>query len=415
MIYKKIRQSIVILFAVALIFTFTSCGDKSNSGTEEETVLDGQQEQQEAQPKDQTDPQDNTPGDAAFLLDEYEKCVNDDDWDNFLELFSKDEREEVERLNAWYEGPHYLGRVSISDPIKIDNDVALEQMWFLDGLVENHDAVETYLAEVDYSLPDIDEEKLAEGDYNWIGLPFDYPKSRYLAFIMVEDGDEWKIDSIQKPAVLSPLVEKGILPYEETRDGELNALDLQLFEEMFSGIVYSKDEEGLEKDLSEVNGFFRSFYSEPKEIDLEEFIRYFGIRSWLTENSDSEELEEIGRLYKEKTGGDLADQLVFTPAVKYNKSDVDKVLMKYADITSDDLDQGSFSDLLYSEKYEAFYNFTSDFGPGMFSPDEGYVDDGKYTFIEHNNYDREKGEYYDIQTVFKRVGDDYKILSRMKG
>ncbi|MBQ1629947.1 MAG: hypothetical protein II099_00730, partial [Firmicutes bacterium] len=71
-----------------------------------------------------------------------------------------------------------------------------------------------------------------------------------------------------------------------------------------------------------------------------------------------------------------------------------------------------YDQLLYSEKYQAYYNFTSDFGPGQFNPDEGYAEDGVYTFVERNVTGSGAEGYYDVRTVFIREGDRYKIVSR---
>ena len=84
--------------------------------------------------------------------------------------------------------------------------------------------------------------------------------------------------------------------------------------------------------------------------------------------------------------------------------------MKYAGVTSDDLRLNVSDDFYYLEDYDAFYNFTTDFGPGTFEPDEGYVDGDTYTFIEYKNqYDLEK-----VKVIFLRDGDDYRIQSREK-
>ena len=52
------------------------------------------------------------------------------------------------------------------------------------------------------------------------------------------------------------------------------------------------------------------------------------------------------------------------PTRKYLKEDVSEVLLKYANITADDI--VNTDDVLYLEEYDAYYNFTSDYGPGIF-------------------------------------------------
>ena len=385
MLEQLSKRALTCALIIALLLLFTSCNYTENGGNEAQTGMSGE---------------------ASFLLEEYKKCVNNGDLYGLLDLFTDKAREVIENQNMDYSGTHTFGSVEISDIMQIDNDVSLKLNWMADGFADGCDAVETYLAEVDYQI-------LSHNtNPERIGLPFTETKDRYLVFTAIKDGETWKIYSITLPDNLTQSVEAGVLPYEETREGRLSTLDLQLFEEEFAPISYTIPGVEDSETFSDVNGFFRSFYNKPEEIDLEEFMRYFGRQNWVNENDNKEEFEEIARLYKEKTGSDLAEQLVFAPPIKYNKADVDEVLMKYAGITSDDLIKKDYDQLLYSEKYQAYYNFTSDFGPGQFNPDEGYAEDGVYTFVERNVTGSGAEGYYDVRTVFIREGDRYKIVSR---
>lgn len=386
MIRRIIQLVLLAVITAGLTILLASCGDNdyNNRDSSNETV-----------------------GEAAFLMEEYEKYVNDNDWNSLLYLFQNQQREEMERLSSNNVGPHSLGNVDFGDYIAVDNVISRELHWVSDSDFQNHDAIETYLVEVNYIAP------LDADDLEWIGLPFGQTKDRYLAFIAAKDDNVWRFLRIIKPKNLTEAVEKELLTYERTEKGDLNTLDLQLFEEIFPPLAYNKELGEEDGDFSDTNGFFRSFYSEAKGIDLEEFMRYFGRKKWINEETNKEELEEIARLYKEKTGRALDDQLIFAPPIKYSKSNVDEVLMEYAGITSDDLDQTGFESLLYSSKYEAYYNFTSDFDPGTFSPDEGYIEGDTYTFFEHIVNDSEEG-FYDVRTIIKRRGDSYIIVSREK-
>lgn len=61
------------------------------------------------------------------------------------------------------------------------------------------------------------------------------------------------------------------------------------------------------------------------------------------------------------------------PVHKYSRADVDAYLEEHAGITTADLTAfpDSTADLLYLPEYDAFYNFTSDAGPGMFICETG--------------------------------------------
>ena len=58
-----------------------------------------------------------------------------------------------------------------------------------------------------------------------------------------------------------------------------------------------------------------------------------------------------------------------TPTRRYPRAAVDATLQKYAGITTADLT--NTEGVLYLPEYDAYYNFTSDWGPGMFQPDGG--------------------------------------------
>ena len=61
------------------------------------------------------------------------------------------------------------------------------------------------------------------------------------------------------------------------------------------------------------------------------------------------------------------------PIHRYSRADVDAYLEEHAGITTADLTTFpvSSADLLYLPEYDAFYNFTSDAGPGVFICEAG--------------------------------------------
>lgn len=77
------------------------------------------------------------------------------------------------------------------------------------------------------------------------------------------------------------------------------------------------------------------------------------------------------------------------------------VLKENAGITTADLDT---SDVAYLANYDAFYNYTSDFGPGMFTCTRGEVDGDIVRLYE----EFETGT--DMLTL-KKVGNNYQIVA----
>lgn len=127
-----------------------------------------------------------------------------------------------------------------------------------------------------------------------------------------------------------------------------------------------EDAETGEIRTSEVSCFFTCYYDKPEEISLSNFLQYFPNGSIL-ENSDEAEFAKLREL-----PGFPFNNEEYTPTVgnipvpthKYLKEDVSEILLKYANITADDI--VNTDDVLYLEEYDAYYNFTSDYGPGIF-------------------------------------------------
>lgn len=145
-----------------------------------------------------------------------------------------------------------------------------------------------------------------------------------------------------------PLTEEQI-----ARANEAFTSEMAVFEEgRTTAIVYS----------TEISCFFTSFYSDPSQIDLREFLLYCPIDTIL-EDSDAEEFQAVMAADGNAHGGVLPSDYV-VPVHRYRKADVSALLKKYADITVDEL--ANTENALYLEEYDSFYNFTSDFGPGYF-------------------------------------------------
>ncbi len=128
---------------------------------------------------------------------------------------------------------------------------------------------------------------------------------------------------------------------------------------------------------SSVNGFFRSDWSDPRNLDLGEFLYYFGwpeefhlmdATFYHEEDPSQEELADVYQAVQERSGEEDTAWLDALPCHKIPAFVVDYVLEKYAGITLDDMSKDWRSQLLYLEKYDSFYTFTSDFGPGEFYP-----------------------------------------------
>ena len=186
---------------------------------------------------------------------------------------------------------------------------------------------------------------------------------------------------------------------EEVSDPDskpLSAEELSWFNETFYPIVY--DKQGNPISVNPVSGFFSSYYDDVRNMDFEEFMRYFPEDGSFASDAEFEALKivEAWPFDWVETRDDMP-----VPIHKYQARIVDMVLKEYAGITTADLNT---SDVAYLADYDAFYNYTSDFGPGMFTCTRGEVDGDIVRLYE----EFETGT--DMLTL-RKVGDNYMIVA----
>lgn len=147
----------------------------------------------------------------------------------------------------------------------------------------------------------------------------------------------------------------------------LTAEEMDYFQEYTKATWTEYDAEwgGYHSDSTEISCFFTSHYDDVWELNFEEFMRYFPGDADDPAHTTDLELEALksveGWPFTEVESHDKMP----VPIHKYPRSRVDAVLMKYAGITTAELDT---TGVTYLEEYDAFYTYTSDFGPGVFTP-----------------------------------------------
>lgn len=117
-------------------------------------------------------------------------------------------------------------------------------------------------------------------------------------------------------------------------------------------------------------------YAAPADIDLSAFLAYCFVTE---ETGMGQEPEPVGQAefeaLKRQTDW-LRDtgtpEEMTVPIHRYPRAEVDAFLEKYTGITTADLTASwTWGRLVYVPEYDAYYNFTSDFGPGWFACEEG--------------------------------------------
>lgn len=173
--------------------------------------------------------------------------------------------------------------------------------------------------------------------------------------------------------------------------GENRALtqsELQQINEAFTPII----PDGNDPEKSQINPmafFFMSYYEEPEEMELDSFLRYFYNETLSDEKEeDQKEYEEIKTLpnfpFNEESMKDIP-----VPIKRIDANQVDAILKKYMNRSLVDMKRRN--DVIYSEKYHAFYSYSSDFGIGTFQCNYGTIEgdrvilEGKHAILTLHN------------------------------
>lgn len=138
----------------------------------------------------------------------------------------------------------------------------------------------------------------------------------------------------------------------------LTAEEPAWFNDWFEPIV--QDKQGNDTGVNVRCCFFTSYYDDVTELNFEEFMRYFPGDGSQTSEAEFEALRGVDG-WPFANVNSLDEMPV--PVHKYPKRLVNLILGEYAGISTEDLDTSSAT---YLPEYDAYYNYTSDFGPGMF-------------------------------------------------
>ena len=165
-------------------------------------------------------------------------------------------------------------------------------------------------------------------------------------------------------------IEQAMEDYADRNPRRLTPEEISQANEAFASTVY--DEEKDEMFVTAVAAFFTSDYEDVTELDFAEFLRYFPV----TAEAAEEEFQLLRQKYGEEF--DFFEQETLqnmpVPVHRYAARDIDAVTRRYANIPYQEiLDRES---VYYLEETDSYYNFTSDFGPGMFHCIDGFVYDG---------------------------------------
>ncbi|MBE6945989.1 MAG: M56 family metallopeptidase, partial [Ruminococcaceae bacterium] len=135
----------------------------------------------------------------------------------------------------------------------------------------------------------------------------------------------------------------------------LSGEQLHQVKQAFTSETFSRNEDRISIRATTASCFFTSYYNRPEEINLSDFLRHcpLGVRVTGQERDAAMAATGYGAIEQACT--------------KFEKSQVDELLMSVMGITSDNLAmEGRGIPLVYLEEYDSYYNFISNYGPGFF-------------------------------------------------
>ena len=161
-----------------------------------------------------------------------------------------------------------------------------------------------------------------------------------------------------EPAQQEPL--KTAMPLTQEQIDEVNAV--------FADYEFSTDET---LGHFAVNGFFTSTYDDVRDLNLNNFLAYFGECG--EEDISEEEFAQLNAKWEFRV--DSVEDFPL-PIHRYPASAVEDVLKRFAGIGLADLTdmQTPFSGYTYLEDTDAFYTTTSDYNPGYFRCTSGEIE-----------------------------------------
>lgn len=200
----------------------------------------------------------------------------------------------------------------------------------------------------------------------------------------------------------SPVPSPSPSPTPSQQVQELTQEEIERYQEAFGPIQTLADGS---TTSSYISCFFTSYYERPQELNLERFLRYFPNLNNVTVETNNSELQSLMAHPLCPFGS--YSSFANVPTHRYTREEVDQVLEQYAGITSADLTGVGADQLIYLEEYDAWYNFTSDFGPGFFSCDYGTRNGNRVTLYSTPHGENDSRSVLELE----ETEDGFRILS----
>lgn len=192
-----------------------------------------------------------------------------------------------------------------------------------------------------------------------------------------------------------------------------NATDGELSEDIIAEVnhVFKPDVAFGNSVCSNPNGLhciIRSTFESPEEMRLGSFLRHFPFRDELSDE-EKKALENSDIWVFDRTIDDLP-----VPVKPYRAEDINRILEHHLGITLENLTKENRDEVMYFEEYETYYNFVSDYGPGVFTCTSGLKEGSKVLLYGESLCSNEVNEVMDFINscvVLEAVDGKYLIRS----
>ena len=137
-------------------------------------------------------------------------------------------------------------------------------------------------------------------------------------------------------------------------------------------------------DIHPASYFLTSYYGNVRDLNFEEFLRYFPQDGSISDEAEFEALRNLDS-WPFKQAESMDDMPV--PIHKISAASVNEVLRAYGGITAADL--SNTDGVFYLKDYDAYYTYTSDFGFSSFTAESGQQVEN-YVYLYGNLNDRNR-------------------------
>ncbi len=158
-----------------------------------------------------------------------------------------------------------------------------------------------------------------------------------------------------------------------SKEGAISEKVIEDINVLLQPIIRLDDEEGSLK-VNPLQGFFYSNYEEVNDIDLSAFLLYCPVSDSQYDDRYLEEFEELKSHENWPFGETVTYDSMPVPIHRFRAEVIEELFVKYAGITLNKLNGIDSKDLIYLESMDAYYNFTSDLGPGGFRCSSGSLE-----------------------------------------